>query len=170
MHGGKKRQRPAVKKPLAEIESGNRSACAFARFAVATRNFSPLDIDRRRHFQTTQRDTNYFTAANKAIVETMTRVHWLSKNYVGTAQKVRARQRLNMRAAARLKKPAAWHEEAEKLAAALWEKRTDFRHNAEKTAQEIHPELVKACRELGLTAPKAGTVAKFIAAKMKTAG
>lgn len=162
MHGGKKRQRPAAKKPLAEIDAAIEALRVRAFAAQQELYRLILTVG---SLSKDERDT-LFIAANKAIVETMT---WNGFQLLELRKKF---ERANAQQArgGKAQKACAWHEEAEKLAAALWEKRTDFRHNAEKTAQEIHPELVKACRELGLTAPKAGTVAKFIAAKMKTAG
>lgn len=158
MHGGK-RQRLAAKKSLAEIESATEALRA--RGLASLKELYTLimtvgglsDADRRE----------LLSLANKAVTDMIASIGF---------QKMTSDRRFKhtgaqMARSGKAEKAAAWHGEVEKLVAALWERRPDFRGNAEKTAQKIYPELEIACRQLGLAAPRPGTVAKFIAAKMK---
>jgi hypothetical protein len=57
-----------------------------------------------------------------------------------------------------------WHDEAKKLAIALWEKRPDLRGNASSTSTIIHKNLEKSCSQENppVKAPKAETIAKHL--------
>jgi hypothetical protein len=98
-------------------------------------------------------------AANNALGETFDYLGFLAP-LPGLKHKLK---RMSAARAGNRAKAIRWHDKAEKLAAALWEERADFRGNASSTAAAIHEDLAKFCSEVGVKAPVAGTVAKHIA-------
>jgi len=99
-----------------------------------------------------------FLAANKALAETVT--SFGSQTFL-LREKYKQKNTSAARTGNRVK-ATAWHDKARRLATDLWEKRSDFRRNASSTAAEIHDDLKKLCSGVGLKAPVAGTLAKYL--------
>jgi hypothetical protein len=150
----KKRRRRAARKPLPEIEEGTEAVRARGLASVQELFTMIMTLgnlsEAERH--------SLFNTASKAIGETIESIGFQALLHNARSRDAGAR----VARCGNAERVVAWHDEAVKLAFVLWERKPQFRGNADKTAKEIHSELEKECARLGTTAPKPRTVAGFI--------
>jgi len=155
----KMRRRRAATKSLADIEAGTealrqQSLVAVQELFTLIRTISSISEEERR---------TLFNAASKAIGETITSIGFLALLHNTKIKHTTARNARKGNDG----KVAIWQGEAERLAAALWDKRPDYQRNSSKTAEKIQADLEETSKRSGFTPPKPGTVAKFIAKQME---